>query len=278
MYRHRSGCIRQVWSSSSPAPSGIVARSPRMCSSAEAPAPGGWVAWLGWASCCGSPSRIRFRAAPATASTLASDSCPASSTNKVSTLSAIPARAHSHAVPAATSSSPSRSAFSSCSLLIIAASACRCGLSRSARCPIRGPGSAPPRVLVHRVDQVADDRVRRPGDPDRAAMRDQLEDLLGRGVRLPGPRRSLHRQVRTPERDREPDRCGLRRFALGAGRSGPARTATVRGGRRSSSAVAASPPPTPSRTTRSPRSRSRSRCSHVLGGPASTRAAGHGPA
>ena len=49
------------------------------------------------------------------------------------------------------------------------------------------------------------------------------------------------------------------------------------GGRRSSSAVAASAPPTPSRTTRSPRSRSRSRCSQVLGGPASTSAAGHGP-
>ena len=29
---------------------------------------GGWVAWLGWASCCGSPSSTRFRGAPATVS------------------------------------------------------------------------------------------------------------------------------------------------------------------------------------------------------------------
>ena len=36
-------------------------------------APGGWAAWLGWASCWGSPIRTRFRAAPATARMLASD-------------------------------------------------------------------------------------------------------------------------------------------------------------------------------------------------------------
>ncbi len=61
-------------------------------------------------------------------------------------------------------------------------------------------------------------------------------------------------------------------------RSEPPAPLPSSGGRRSSSAVATSPPPTPARTTRSPRSRSRSRCSQVLGGPASIRAAGHGPA
>jgi hypothetical protein len=57
------------------------------------------------------------------------------------------------------------------------------------------PGFAPPRVLVHLVDEVVDDRVRGPGDADRAALGDELEDLLGRGVRLPGPRR------RSPEEE-----------------------------------------------------------------------------
>ena len=60
---------------------------------------------MGWSSCCGSPSSTTFRAAPETATTLASDTWPASSTNSVSTLPSMSSRAHSHGVPAATSTS-----------------------------------------------------------------------------------------------------------------------------------------------------------------------------
>src|SRR5260370_835619 len=59
-----------------------------------------------------------------------------------------------------------------------------------------------------------------PGDADRAALRDELEDLFGRGVRLPGPRRSLHGQIGAAERHREPDRRGAGRLALGPQRAG----------------------------------------------------------
>jgi hypothetical protein len=51
------------------------------------------------------------------------------------------------------------------------------------------------RVHAHSVDQMMDDRVRRPGDASRAALREEREDLLGGGVGLPGARWSLQRQV-----------------------------------------------------------------------------------
>ena len=55
---------RQVVSRNRPAVGGIVAASPRTCASAERSAPGGWLPWSGWSSCCGSPSRTRLSAAP----------------------------------------------------------------------------------------------------------------------------------------------------------------------------------------------------------------------
>ena len=55
--RQTSGCIRQVRSRKTPSAGGTVSRSPSRCSSTEAPEPRGWVPWLTWASCCGSPSR-----------------------------------------------------------------------------------------------------------------------------------------------------------------------------------------------------------------------------
>src|SRR5437763_1712247 len=64
----------------------MVAWSPRMCSSAETPTPGGCTPWLGCASCWGSPSSTGSCAAPATSSTSASDSWPAASTNSVPAL------------------------------------------------------------------------------------------------------------------------------------------------------------------------------------------------
>ena len=254
MKRHSSGCIRQVWSSSSPASSGIVARSPRMCSRAETPAPGGWVAWLGWASCWGSPSSTRFRAAPATASTLASDICPASSTNRVSTLAASscarpqPAGARGHVQLAV--------AQSLLQLLVTHHRGVRMPV-RVVACPPAGRSAAAARLRgrracsTHGVDEVVDDRVRGPGDADRAAVRDELEDLLGRGVRLPGPRRSLDGQVRIAGANGEPGGRGSWPFRPRRATTRPAR-APSSGGRRSSSAVAASWPLTPSRTTRSP--------------------------
>ena len=60
----------------------------------------------GWSSCCGSPSSTRLVAAPRTATTLASDIWPASSTNSTSTASAIFGDAQSHDVPATTVAAP----------------------------------------------------------------------------------------------------------------------------------------------------------------------------
>ena len=166
------------------------------------------------------------RAAPATARMLASDICPASSTNSVSTLAASPAQgpqpagARGHVQLAVAQSRPQ--------LLVTHHHGVRMPVRVVAIRPLADPrrsGSAPPRMLVHGADEMADDRVRRPGDADGAAPRDELEDLLGRGVRLPGPRRSLHRQVRTTERGREPGRGGTGRFTRGPQRSG--RNATV---------------------------------------------------
>ncbi len=79
-------------------------------------------------------------------------------------------------------------------------------MSLSARWPTLGAARLTSyRVFEHRIDQVADDRVRRAGDADSPAFLDQGEDLLGAGVRLAGPWRSLDRQVRVPERQSEPD-------------------------------------------------------------------------
>ena len=93
-----------------------------------------------------------------------------------------------------------------------------------------------------------------------------------RGVRLAGPRRSLDRQIRVA---RGPGRAGRPLPGPSRPRSAAARLPRTRrpGGRRSSRAVAASSSPLrPSRTTREPRSRSRSACSRVPGGPPSTKA------
>src|SRR5579863_3401071 len=76
--------------------------------------------------------------------------------------------------------------------------------------PLADPRREPPLagVPVHGVDQVMDDRVRRSGDADRAALRDEREDLLGGGVGLPCSWWSLQRQVGMAERRSQPD-CSL---------------------------------------------------------------------
>ena len=66
-----------------PRSGGMVAWPSSRCSSAEARLPG-CTAWLGWASCCGSPSSTIDRA-PAHRTALASENCPASSTTSTST-------------------------------------------------------------------------------------------------------------------------------------------------------------------------------------------------
>jgi hypothetical protein len=116
--------------------------------------------------------------------------------------------------------------------------------------------------------QVEDDHVRRSGDADGALLRDEREDLLGRGVRLPGAGRSLQRQVRIAEHRGQPD-CGPsdRLIPGNQGIPSPGRSPQQR-------SVAASSPSAPSRTIRSPRSRSRSRsCVVPIGPPRSGRRA-----
>ena len=80
----------------------MVVWSSSRWASAERPAPGGWAPWVGWSSCCGSPRSTTELAPCADARTLASEICPASSTNRTSTASAMSSRDQSHDVPAAT--------------------------------------------------------------------------------------------------------------------------------------------------------------------------------
>ena len=76
--------MRQVRSSSTPRSGAMVTSPPSRWSSAETPTPGGWLPCSGCASCRGSPTRTRLRAARDTASASASDIWPASSTISVS--------------------------------------------------------------------------------------------------------------------------------------------------------------------------------------------------
>ena len=96
----------------------MVGCSSRRCARAERSAPGGWAPWVGWSSCCGSPSRTSACAPEADARTLASDIWPASSTNRTSTASAMSSRDHSQAVPATTAAAPLRSAATTSGLSV----------------------------------------------------------------------------------------------------------------------------------------------------------------
>src|SRR5215213_1650856 len=87
----------------------MVAWPSSRCSSADAPDSPGCTAWLGWASCCGSPSSTIDRAPRATATALASENCPASSTTSTSTDCATSERVQNHAVPPTKFTSPASS-------------------------------------------------------------------------------------------------------------------------------------------------------------------------
>ena len=121
-------------------------------------------------------------------------------------------------------------------------------------------------ALGHLADEVGDDRVRGPGDADSAAACGQRQDLLGRGVGLARPRRTLDGQVGAAQ-------LGSRRMAASvevspARRSGrPARPAAGGPSRRSSAVAASSAAAGPSRATRAPRSRSRAARTRVSTGP-----------
>ena len=104
----------------------------------------------------------------------------------------------------------------------------------------------------------ARDAAGSPGTAGGARRHSTLETGHGLSGRPPKPESAGARPVRSGGSS-----CAaVQRLA----RSEPAAPTPSSGWRRSSSAVAASAPPTPARTTRSPRSRSRSRCSLVPGG------------
>ena len=196
---------------------------PRRWASADRSAPGGWVPCIGWSSCCGSPSSTRLSVARETATTLASEIWPASSTNRTSTAPTIFADAHSQGVPAARlarpSSSRARTSLASLprvdplvveDLLLLAL--------------LDGPDSRPGLLLGRledRLEQVADDLVARPGDADALAGREQGQDHAGAGVGLAGPRRALDRERRPIERQGQP--AGGRRGRVSPARQRPRR-------------------------------------------------------
>ena len=80
--------------------SGIVGQSPSRYSSVDCPLSPGCAPWIGWGSCIWSPTSTRLRVERAMPTRLATDTCPASSTNNVSRLSRKSSRLNSQAVPA----------------------------------------------------------------------------------------------------------------------------------------------------------------------------------
>ena len=149
----------------------MVSAPPSRCSSADTSAPSGWLPLDGCASCCGSPSSTMLFAAPLTATTSASDFCPASSTNSTSTVSRICSRAHSHEVPATTSNSSPTQRFEHLGVVVRALDDLRRAalvvLGLLQRADRRRRVRARP---AHLVEQVADHRVGVRGDPDPLAL------------------------------------------------------------------------------------------------------------
>ncbi len=118
----------------------------------------------GWSSCCGSPSRTMFDADPAIATTLASEICPASSTNRTSSASRSPSVAQTHAVPATRFGRRPRCRPRSA---VVVAWATRGSSTRASSLvrPLEGADIGPPRRRVGRLQdlaqQVGDDLVAR---------------------------------------------------------------------------------------------------------------------
>ncbi len=222
--------------------------------------PGGWFACCGCSSCCGSPSSTRLFAPADTASTSASDICPASSMNRTSTLSRNSGRAQSHDVPPSSEYSPrekARRAFvvvDRVQLFGIARTALAFVQALEIREPLLG------RALAHRPQQVADGLVADGRHADLLPGLQELEDHVRPRERLAGSGRALDRQHAVVELEPEAARLHDLRvdaFARRADRCRkPLLARAARGRERDHSLLAGQ---RAARHSRRPR-RSRSRC------------------
>ena len=242
--------------------------SPSRWSSAETPTPGGWLPCSGWASCRGSPTRTRLRAARETASASASDIWPASSTiERVETRLELRAREQ----PRGSADDVDGAVHDRRLDHLVAAD----NLDRG------GTGSVPFAVLhanghAKRGGELLDLRqqranrvVRDRGDADRCAPPRNEPECRQRGhVRFPGSGRTLDREASTlagrgsaVSRPRTPSPRRAR-----STQSAPSRR---RGGSRSSRSRPARLGPGasgPLATTQRPRSRSAASCASVANG------------
>ena len=225
-------------------------------------APGGCVPWSGCSSCCGSPSRTMLRAGRPIASALASEICPASSTNSTSTSWRSSPRAHSHAVPADDVELAGRESRPRRRRSLPAHSTIRLvGHRRHRRpaAPIRTatPASAPPRATSSRKLPITLWLV---AVTPTACRPREIDDHPRAGVGLAGARRSLDGERPAVQRPSSTRRAASRSARPGTReRDAPVacqRAADVAGagrGRRRCGAVASMPcaaPTPPSRTAR----------------------------
>ncbi len=135
-----------------------------------------------------------FRARTCTATTLARDTCPASSTNSVSIDPLISARAQSQAVPATTSTSPAANASSTCrvqSARLTSMKSCSMTSPSSPRCIARIADAGILCRVANRLEKVADHLVAVRGDAHLSTGAHEIEDHPRPRVRLARARRSL---------------------------------------------------------------------------------------
>ena len=219
------------------------------------PAPGGWLACCGCSSCCGSPSSTRLFAPADTASTSASDICPASSMNSTSTLSrnAVvrpePRRAAEQAILVA---SRTAARCDRCRRSRAAPRDCRpCGLAFVQALEIREPLLR--RALAHGAQHVANRLVADGRDADLLPGLHELENHVRAREGLAGAGRTLNRQHAVVELEREPDaRARPRRRRRRARRARPRPRCRSRALRAAANAI------TRDRACRAPSARRRS--------------------
>ncbi len=249
----------------------MVAAPASRCSSADASAPSGCVPLTGCASCCGSPSSTRLCAAPDTASTFASDICPASSTTRTSSCSCMPLRANNHAVPATTSTSPASSAASTSLASPVQATS---GLAHrslcSAFCSARNGWPLSRATLHTSSSRLPITLWLKPQIPTRLPCATRRSTIRAPAYVLPVPGGPCTGS--TPASSSVAHRATA---AVTDSPAAPSRPPATRGGRRSSRSRAALRPGfsdvTPCSSTSRARSRRRDRCSRSSSGLPGTR-------
>ena len=203
--RHRRrdrGCMRHVRARKYPYSGGMTSAPSMTQPSADVSTGSGWVPWLTWGSCCGSPSSSSREAARDTAMVEASENWPASSMTRRSRLprGMRPSWLKSHAVPPITYPASACSAANSATpFLVIGVKA---GRRRSGPSAPSRPARAERRHRRCGIEHVLDHGVRLRDDAD---LDSRARARAGRSRatrhRSCPCRRALHREVTAVEID-----------------------------------------------------------------------------